>query len=29
MDLEAFDKLCELLDCQVNELLQRVPGSTH
>ncbi|CAI1201970.1 Predicted transcriptional regulator [Serratia liquefaciens] len=28
VDLEALDKLCELFNCQLGDLLERVPGST-
>ncbi|HHK8152709.1 TPA: helix-turn-helix domain-containing protein [Serratia marcescens] len=27
-DLETLDKLCELFNCQLGDLLERVPGST-
>lgn len=27
VDLDALDKLCELFDCQLGDLLVRVPGS--
>lgn len=29
MDLEALDKLCDLFDCPVGELLEQVPSSTN
>ncbi|MCP5017559.1 MAG: helix-turn-helix transcriptional regulator [Ketobacter sp.] len=28
VDLEALDKLCELFDCPLSDLLERVPNST-
>ncbi|WP_444518271.1 helix-turn-helix domain-containing protein [Serratia marcescens] len=28
VDLETLDKLCELFNCQLGDLLERVPGST-
>lgn len=28
VDLEALDKLCQLFDCQLSDLLERVPNST-
>ncbi|EPJ95153.1 helix-turn-helix domain-containing protein [Pseudomonas psychrophila] len=28
VDLEALEKLCELFDCQLGDLLERVPGGT-
>lgn len=28
IDLKALDKLCELFDCQLSDLLERVPSST-
>ena len=27
VDLEALDKLCDLFDCEVHELLEHVPGA--
>ena len=27
VDLDALDKLCELFDCEVHELLEHVPGA--
>ncbi|TXZ06955.1 helix-turn-helix transcriptional regulator [Vibrio mimicus] len=27
VDLDALDKLCQLFDCQLNDLLERVPNS--
>ena len=27
VDLEALDKLCRLFDCQLSDLLERVPGN--
>lgn len=27
VDLEALDKLCELFNCQLGDLLERVPSS--
>ncbi len=27
VDLDALDKLCELFDCEVRELLEHVPGA--
>lgn len=29
VDLGTLDKLCELFDCQVGELLERVPSGTN
>ncbi|EOX4341077.1 helix-turn-helix domain-containing protein [Vibrio cholerae] len=26
VDLDALDKLCQLFDCQLNDLLERVPN---
>ncbi|WP_075173322.1 helix-turn-helix domain-containing protein [Neptunomonas phycophila] len=26
VDLEALDKLCELFDCELNQLLERIPN---
>lgn len=26
VDLEALDKLCDLFDCELNQLLERVPS---
>lgn len=28
VDLEALDKLCQLFDCQLSDLLERVPNGT-
>lgn len=28
VDLEALDRLCELFDCQLSDLLERVPDNT-
>jgi putative transcriptional regulator len=27
VDLEALDKLCELFDCKIHEILERVPAT--
>ena len=29
VDLGALDKICELFDCEVGQLLERVPGGTN
>ncbi|MEQ5111510.1 helix-turn-helix domain-containing protein [Providencia vermicola] len=28
VDLEALDKLCQLFDCQLSDLLERIPSDT-
>ncbi|EPI2105762.1 helix-turn-helix domain-containing protein [Providencia hangzhouensis] len=28
VDLEALDKLCQLFDCQLSDLLERIPNDT-